>query len=190
VLDLAISLPVILFVLPPITLAVYLIHRWQSPGPLFFKQKRTGLHFAPFDIIKFRSMHVANPDETQHATAEDPRVFALGRWLRKLSIDELPQFINVFRGEMSIVGPRPHMIEHDDQFEKTAEFYRVRSLVRPGITGLAQIKGHRGETRQPSDIIERVRSDVYYLEHWSFGLDWAIIFQTGWQMIRPPKSAY
>jgi len=190
VLDLAISLPVILFVLPPITLAVYLIQRWQSPGPLFFKQKRTGLHFTPFDIIKFRTMHVSNPDETRQATAEDPRVFPLGRWLRKLSIDELPQFINVFRGDMSIVGPRPHMIEHNDQFEKTAEFYRVRSLVRPGITGLAQVKGHRGETRHANDIIDRVRSDVYYLEHWSLGLDWAIIFRTGWQLLRPPKTAY
>ncbi len=190
ILDLAISVPVIVFVLPPITLAVYLIHRWQSPGPLFFKQKRTGLHFAPFDIIKFRSMHVSNPDATMQATAEDPRVFSLGRWLRKLSIDELPQFINVFLGEMSIVGPRPHMLEHDGQFEKTAKSYRVRSFVRPGITGLAQVSGHRGETREPKDIIERVRSDVYYLEHWSFGLDWSIIFRTGWQMIRPPKSAY
>jgi len=190
VLDLAISLPVIAFVLPPITLAVYLIQRWQSPGPLFFRQKRTGLHFAPFDIIKFRTMHLGNPDETMQATAQDPRVYPLGRWLRKLSIDELPQFVNVLFGDMSIVGPRPHMAEHDGRFEKTATSYRIRSLVRPGITGLAQVMGHRGETREDSDVINRVRSDVYYLEHWSIGLDWAIIFRTGWQMLRPPKSAY
>jgi exopolysaccharide biosynthesis polyprenyl glycosylphosphotransferase len=190
ILDIAISLPVVVFILPPVTLLVYLIHRAQSPGPLFFKQKRTGFQFAPFEIIKFRTMHVFNPDESAQATAEDPRVFSMGRWLRKLSVDELPQFINVLLADMSIVGPRPHMVEHDDRFQKAATSYRVRSLVRPGITGLAQVEGFRGETRQAADVIGRVRSDVYYLENWTFGMDWSIIFRTGWQLLRPPKSAY
>jgi lipopolysaccharide/colanic/teichoic acid biosynthesis glycosyltransferase len=91
---------------------------------------------------------------------------------------------------MSIVGPRPHMLEHDSRFEKDAKFYRVRSLIRPGITGLAQVTGHRGETRHAHDVLQRVRSDVYYLEHWSFGLDWSIIVRTAWQMLRPLKAAY
>ena len=189
-LDLSIAVPVVLFVLPPVTLLVYLIQRWQSPGPLFFKQMRTGFQFTPFEIIKFRTMSVFNPNEASQATSDDPRVFSAGRWLRKLSIDELPQFINVLRGEMSIVGPRPHMVEHDTRFAKAAKYYRVRSLVRPGITGLAQVAGFRGETRHSRDVLDRVRSDVYYLEHWSFLLDGMIILRTGWQMFRPLKSSY
>jgi exopolysaccharide biosynthesis polyprenyl glycosylphosphotransferase len=190
ILDVAIALPVVLLVLPPLTLLVYLMHRWQSPGPLFFKQRRGGFQFTPFEIIKFRTMHLANPDESAQASLGDPRVFSMGCWLRRLSIDEIPQFINVLRGEMSIVGPRPHMLEHDSRFERDAKLYRVRSFIRPGITGLAQVTGHRGETRHANDVVQRVRSDVYYLEHWSFGLDWAIILRTAWQMLRPLKAAY
>jgi exopolysaccharide biosynthesis polyprenyl glycosylphosphotransferase len=189
-LDVAVSLPVVLFVLPPITLVVYIVHRLQSPGPLFFKQMRTGFQFEPFEIIKYRTMHVAKSDESVQATADDQRVFSFGRWLRRLSIDELPQFINVLRGDMSVVGPRPHMAEHDSRFQQAAKLYRMRSLVRPGITGLAQVAGFRGETRHAKDVVDRVKSDVYYLENWSIALDWAIMVRTGWQMFRPLKTAY
>lgn len=188
--DIVISLPVVLFVLPFVTLAVWLVQRWQSPGPIFFRQLRSGIQARSFRIYKYRTMHVSNPDETAQAVKGDVRIYPLGSLLRRLSIDELPQFINVLRGEMSVVGPRPHMLEHDTMFQEIVASYRVRALVKPGITGLAQVSGHRGETRNPTDIIARVRSDVFYLEHWSFLLDWVIIFKTAWQMVRPPKSAY
>ena len=190
VLDIAVALPVVIFILPPVSLFVLLAHRWQSPGPLFFRQRRSGFQNNPFEIIKFRTMHVANPDESLQATKGDPRVFSVGRWLRRLSIDELPQFVNVLRSEMSVVGPRPHMIEHDGEFAKSAQAYRIRAFVRPGITGLAQVSGFRGEARHVKDVIDRVQSDVYYLEHWSFGLDWLIILRTGWQFLRPSTNAY
>jgi exopolysaccharide biosynthesis polyprenyl glycosylphosphotransferase len=190
VLDIAVALPVVIFLLPPVSLFVMLVHRWQSPGPLFFRQRRSGFQNAPFEIIKFRTMDVANPDEAAQATKDDPRIFPLGRWLRRLSLDELPQFINVLRADMSVVGPRPHMIEHDGEFAKSAQAYRIRAFVRPGITGLAQVSGFRGEARHVKDVIDRVRSDVYYLEHWSFGLDWMIILRTGWQFLRPSRNAY
>ncbi len=189
-LDIAVSLPVVLFILPPLSIFVWFMHRWQSPGSLFFRQRRTGIRFKAFDIYKFRTMQVHNPDEAAQATESDPRVFAIGRWLRRLSIDELPQFINVLTGEMSVVGPRPHMVEHDAEFEKVAVAYRLRSFVKPGITGLAQVQGFRGEARKPEDVLDRVRLDVHYLENWSLGMDWNIIFRTAWQMLRPPKTAY
>lgn len=188
--DIAISLPVVLFILPFITAWVWLIQRWQSPGPIFFRQVRSGIQARGFHILKYRTMHVANPNPTAQATQGDLRVYPLGRLLRRLSIDELPQFINVLRGEMSVVGPRPHMVEHDTIFQEFSSSYRVRALVKPGITGLAQINGFRGEARDAQDIVARVRTDVFYLEHWSFLLDWVIIFKTAWQMLRPPKTAY
>jgi len=188
--DVAIALPCLLFVLPILCLTVLVIQRVQSPGPLFYRQRRTGIHFQPFDIFKFRTMHAGDHDETRQATAGDVRVFPLGAWLRRLSLDEVPQIINVLKGEMSIVGPRPHMLEHDDVFEQVADSYRVRSMVKPGITGLAQVQGQRGEIRSTEDIVDRVRSDVFYLENWSMELDWRIILQTALHLVRPPKTAY
>jgi lipopolysaccharide/colanic/teichoic acid biosynthesis glycosyltransferase len=135
-------------------------------------------------------MHVNHGDEARQATQNDARVFRLGRWMRKLSIDELPQFINVLKGDMSIVGPRPHMVEHDDMFAKVASTYNVRTLVKPGITGLAQVRGFRGEAITDRDVVQRVESDVYYLENWSLLMDWSIILKTAWQMIAPQKTAY
>ena len=190
VLDLMVSIPVCVFILPPIALAVWIYQRLQSPGPLFFRQRRTGKYNRPFLIYKFRTMHVGNFDEGRQAVADDERVYPAGRWMRKLSIDELPQFINVLIGEMSVVGPRPHFVDHDALFGEIAHFYRVRSFIKPGITGLAQVRGLRGEARKERDLIDRIHSDVYYLENWSPILDWVIIFKTAWQVIAPPKSAY
>jgi exopolysaccharide biosynthesis polyprenyl glycosylphosphotransferase len=190
ILDIALALPIVAFVLPPISLFVAIAHRLQSPGPLLFRQDRTGIRFQSFSIFKFRTMHVNHGDEARQATQDDVRVFRLGRWLRKLSIDELPQFINVLLGHMSIVGPRPHMLEHDDMFAKVASTYNVRTLVKPGITGLAQVRGFRGEAITDRDVVKRVESDVYYLENWSLLMDWSIILKTAWQVIAPQKTAY
>ncbi len=190
VLDLVIAVMVVVFVLPWVSLLVWLLQRWQSPGPLFFHQVRTGMQDRDFLIYKFRTMNVAVRDEAVQATVNDPRVFPAGRWLRRLSVDELPQFINVLKGEMSVVGPRPHLREHDELFRRKMNAYSVRGFIKPGITGLAQVRDLRGELRTDRDMVERVESDLYYLENWSFLLDGAIIARTVWKVIFPPRASY
>ena len=164
--------------------------RWQSPGSIFYVQPRAGLQNRPFRIFKYRTMHPHHGVEAKQALRDDGRIYAAGRWLRKLSIDELPQFWNVLRGEMSVVGPRPHLIEHSQTFADAMENYNVRAIVKPGITGLAQIRGFRGGTSEPQDIIGRVTADIQYLEHWSFAQDCWIICRTAWQVLAPPRNAY
>jgi exopolysaccharide biosynthesis polyprenyl glycosylphosphotransferase len=188
--DIAISLPVVCFVLPVSCAIVWLFQRAQSPGPLFFRQHRSGFQRGQFRIIKFRTMHVNNPSESTQATKGDRRVFPAGRWLRSLSVDELPQFLNVLRGEMSVVGPRPHLPEHDNTFAKALQNYFIRSAVKPGITGLAQVQGFRGEATEASVIRGRIQCDIYYLENWSVLMDLWIIMRTAAQVVRPPPSAY
>lgn len=188
-LDIAIALPVVLFILPPLALAVWLLQCWQSPGPLLFRQSRGGLRHRPFMMLKFRTMHVDNPDEGQQATQGDARIYPGGRWLRRLSLDEFPQFINVLRGDMSVVGPRPHYEAHDEAFAGINGSYRVRALIKPGITGLAQVKGYRGPTATHEDVHDRTREDLYYLEHWSLFLDLVIILRTALQFIFWSKRA-
>jgi len=189
-LDLSVAVPVALFILPWVSLLVWVLQRAQSPGPLWFRQIRKGVHNTDFNIFKFRTMHIHDHDEAIQASVEDERIFPAGRWLRRLSIDELPQFINVLKGEMSVVGPRPHLIAHDTEFKEMSAYYQVRSYIKPGITGLAQIRGLRGETKDKQDVINRVHADIYYLENWSILLDCMIIVKTAWQVIRPPQSAY
>lgn len=188
--DVAVSLPVVLFLLPWTSLLVAFMQRRQSPGPLFFRQRRTGLHNETFNIYKYRTMDVDHGREADQATAGDSRIFPFGRWLRRTSLDELPQFINVLKGDMSIVGPRPHFFEHDLQFSQLAQFYRVRSFIKPGITGLAQVRGFRGEARTEAALQARVQCDLDYVENWTPALDWLIIFRTAVQIFRPPHSAY
>jgi exopolysaccharide biosynthesis polyprenyl glycosylphosphotransferase len=188
-LDVAVSVPVITMVLPFTTIAVWIIHRMQSPGPVFHRQPRAGLQNQPFEIYKYRTMRVNNTSQAVQAKVGDPRIFPLGLWLRKLSVDELPQFWNVLKGDMSVVGPRPHLIEHNEQFARALHNYHVRAHVKPGITGLAQVKGFRGETKTQQDVIRRVKADIYYLENWSIGLDVWIIIQTYAQVFFPPKTA-
>ena len=188
--DIAIAFPVVIFVLPPVSLAVWLVQQFQSPGPLFFKQRRSGMRGSEFEILKFRTMHVDNDDEARQAAEGDSRIYPWGHLLRKLSIDEFPQFLNVMRGEMSIVGPRPHFIDHDILFGEIARYYRLRSFIKPGITGLAQVRGLRGEARREKDLLDRIQSDLYYLENWSIILDWYIILKTAYQVVKPPKTAY
>src|SRR5579863_6096101 len=162
----------------------------QSPGPVLFVQPRVGAQNREFKIMKFRTMHPSLNDEAKQATRQDQRAYPAGRWLRKFSVDELPQFFNVLTGEMSVVGPRPHLSRHNEVFARALNNFHVRANVKPGITGLAQIRGYRGEIKENSDIIERVNADIDYLEHWSFGLDCYIILQTIKQVILPPERAY
>ncbi len=189
-LDLAVALPVVFLVLPFTTVLVWLVQRRYSPGPIFFKQQRTGIFGEPFMILKYRTMHIYNDNAARQAAKDDSRVYPGARWFRKLSIDELPQFINVLFGEMSVVGPRPHLPEHDEMFSQVMRNYMVRRFIHPGITGWAQVCGYRGEILNPKDIQNRVQADIYYLENWSFSLDCVIILKTIKQCIRPPRTAY
>jgi exopolysaccharide biosynthesis polyprenyl glycosylphosphotransferase len=189
-LDLAVALPVTVFILPFATALVWVLQRRQSPGRVFYHQQRSGLQNRPFTMLKYRTMHVSDGDETKQAIQDDPRTFPAGRWLRRLSLDELPQFINVLKGDMSVVGPRPHLPRHNELFARALNNYYVRAVVKPGITGLAQVRGYRGATATEKDVAGRVTSDIQYLENWSFSLDCWIIARTVVQIIAPPNTAF
>lgn len=161
-----------------------------SPGPIFFKQKRSGEAGKEFLCYKFRSMRVNKDSDTMQATKNDPRKTKLGNFLRKSNIDELPQFINVLLGSMSVVGPRPHMLKHTEEYSKLVDKYMVRHLIKPGITGWAQINGFRGETKELWQMEGRVERDIWYLEHWTFMLDLYIIYKTVKNAIQGEKAAY
>ena len=155
-----------------------------------FLQERSGENGQTFRCIKFRSMRVNADADRVQATRDDPRKTRFGDFLRRSSIDELPQFINVLRGDMSIVGPRPHMLQHTEQYSKLINKYMVRHLIKPGITGWAQVTGYRGETHSLSQMEGRVRRDIWYLENWSLLLDIRIIFMTVWNALRQDENAY
>ena len=187
--DLSVALVVILFILPPLALVVWLFQRFQSPGPLFFIQTRAGIQNKSFNIIKFRSMDIPRSKPVSEENHDPSRIYPAARFLRRYSLDEIPQFINALKGEMSVVGPRPHLLVHNKQFAQVMRNYHVRSLVKPGITGLAQVRGFRGEAREIKDIEARLHSDIYYIENWSFALDLTIFFRTIFQMFFPPDGA-
>jgi len=155
----------------------------SSPGPVFFRQKRKGIDGHEFEIYKFRSMkvHAETTGKVTQATRGDPRITAVGAFLRKTSLDELPQFINVLKGEMSVVGPRPHALEHDDIYKDLVKGYMHRYRIKPGITGWAQINGYRGETDRIAKMMGRVKLDLYYMQHWTFWLDIKIVVLTLWK---------
>ena len=157
---------------------IYLMIKIQSPGPIFFKQLRTGLDGKDFYCYKFRSMHVNKDADRLQATKDDPRKYPFGNFMRKANIDELPQFWNVLKGDMSIVGPRPHMLAHTEQYSKLIDKYMVRHFVKPGVTGWAQVTGFRGETQELWQMEGRVQRDIWYMEHWSIWLDIRIIWLT------------
>lgn len=176
--DIIFSSLVIIIILSWSIPLLYILTKIESKGPLFFKQLRHGYNKKAFWCYKFRSMTM-NPDaDKKMCTKNDKRITRLGKILRKTSIDELPQFFNVLRGDMSVVGPRPHMEAHTMLYSKSVDKYLVRHFAKPGITGLAQIKGYRGEIVKPSDIINRTRFDIFYLEKWSPLLDLKIIYTT------------
>lgn len=162
----------------------------SSPGPILFRQNRTGYNGESFKCLKFRSMKVNVDSDKLQATEDDPRKTKFGDFLRRTSIDELPQFINVFKGDMSIVGPRPHMEFHTETYSKLISEYMVRHLVKPGITGWAQVNGCRGETKTVEQMRERVEHDIWYIEHWSPLLDVKIVFMTVFQILGGDKQAY
>jgi putative colanic acid biosynthesis UDP-glucose lipid carrier transferase len=188
--DLLFSSLVILLILSwLIPILGFLIKR-ESKGPVFFKQQRDGVDGQPFWCYKFRSMGVNSNADSQMAQKNDPRVTKIGAFIRKTSIDELPQFLNVFMGSMSVVGPRPHMKKHTKEFSATVDKYMVRHFVKPGITGLAQVSGYRGEIETNVDILNRVRYDIFYVENWSFLLDIKIIWKTFTNAIGGEEKAY
>ncbi len=186
--DIAVSGIVTVAVLPVLCVGVWILHRIFSPGPLFYKQERTGRDGEIFNMLKFRSMRLNDTPGAQ-AVKGDPRIFPGGGFLRKSSLDEMPQFLNVLKGEMSIVGPRPHFIDHDEQFSEIISSYPIRQFAKPGITGLAQVKGCRGETDTEKKVRQRVRFDHFYLRHWSPLMDICIVCDTAVQVIFPPKNA-
>lgn len=187
--DVVVSGLICLCVLPFIPI-IALIIKTQSPGPIFFKQARTGLNGDTFYCLKFRSMHVNKDADKAQATKDDPRKFAFGNFMRKTNIDEFPQFFNVLKGDMSIVGPRPHMLHHTEVYGSLIDKYMVRHFSKPGITGWAQVTGFRGETKELCQMEERIRRDIWYIENWSFWLDIKIIFLTAKSIIFPDKNAY
>lgn len=178
--DIILSLLILIFILPWLSLILLFLIKIDSKGPLFFSQVRDGLNGNQFICYKFRSMSIGAKG----------KVTKIGKFLRKFSIDELPQFYNVLKGEMSAVGPRPHMSQESIDFQKEIEDYMKRKTIRPGITGLAQVKGYRGEILNKSDIENRVKYDIYYIENWSFFLDVKIIIQTIIKVIKGDEKAY
>jgi putative colanic acid biosynthesis UDP-glucose lipid carrier transferase len=187
--DLLIALPSVFLILPVATIVVRTFQFFQSPGPLLHRQIRAGIQNRRFCMFKFRTMHPDHGQLSQQAKVDDPRIYAAGRFFRRISLDELPQFLNVLRGDMSVVGPRPHLVKHNQEFAELLANYHIRALVKPGMTGLAQVRGFRGEVETPSAISARLQSDLAYLENWSLLLELSIIARTVWQLIFPPRSA-
>ncbi len=176
--DIVFSLVVIVFVISWLFPILFLLIKLSSKGPIFFLQQRTGINNRTFKCMKFRSMRISKDADVKQATKGDSRVTAIGRFLRKSNLDEFPQFFNVFMGQMSVVGPRPHMLRHTEQYSELIDYYRVRHYVKPGITGWAQVNGYRGETDELWKMEKRVEYDMYYLENWDFWWDIKIIFLT------------
>jgi putative colanic acid biosynthesis UDP-glucose lipid carrier transferase len=170
---------IILVLISPILLAVAIGVKLGSPGPVIFKQRRNGLAGEEIIVYKFRSMRAAGDGSAfRQATKNDPRVTKFGAFIRRTSLDELPQFFNVLQGRMSIVGPRPHPVELNDQYRPIIKAYMVRHKVRPGVTGWAQVNGYRGETDTLEKMMARIEFDLEYLRNWSLGLDLQIIANT------------
>lgn len=197
--DVAIALPVVLLILPVLSAWVAWRQRRQAPGPLFHVRERRRMRGESFRMLKYRSMYArtetaVNLDEAwaeaRQASSDDARIFPFGRFLRRHSLDEFPQFWNVLKGEMSVVGPRPYMPVLDEEFRRMTRGYRARHWVKPGITGLAQSLGYRGEILEQEMLHRRVQWDVYYVGHWSVWLDLQIAARTLGQVFRPPPTAY
>lgn len=188
--DVVFSLLMIVFVFPWLFFLIAVLIKISSKGPVFFKQLRSGKDNRSFWCYKFRSMCVNSLADQLQASKNDPRITKIGKFLRKTNLDELPQFINVLLGNMSIVGPRPHMLKHTEEYATVIDKFMVRHFVKPGVTGMAQAKGFRGETTDPALMYKRVQYDVWYIENWSFFLDIKIIFLTIWTMIRGDQKAF
>lgn len=178
VFDLIFSIMILLFIISWLFPILAILIKLSSKGPVFFHQKRTGINNRTFTCLKFRSMRMSSDADEKQATEGDNRITKIGHFLRKSNLDEFPQFLNVLIGQMSIVGPRPHMLKHTDQYSELIDYYRVRHYVKPGITGWAQVNGYRGETDELWKMQKRVEYDMKYLENWTFTWDLRIIFMT------------
>lgn len=189
-LDIFISMLVTVFILSWVMPLIGLLILLESGRPVFFKQLRTGKDKKPFYCWKFRSMKANKDADIKQASRNDNRITTLGKFLRKTSLDEFPQFINVLRGEMSLVGPRPHMLKHTSDYSKVVNDYMVRQFIKPGITGWAQINGYRGEISNPEQIKMRVNKDLWYLENWTLWLDIRILFLTIYYVLKGDSKAY
>ena len=188
--DIIFSSFVIIFILSWLYPLIALLIKLSSRGPVLFKQERSGLNNEIFLCYKFRSMRLSNDSDIKQASKGDSRITRIGKFLRKSSIDEFPQFINVLAGDMSIVGPRPHMLLHTEEYSSLINKYMVRQLVKPGITGIAQVRGYRGETKEIEDMEGRVSLDVWYIENWSLPLDINVVFLTIWNVFKGDEKAY
>ena len=174
-----------LIVLLPLLLIIAAAIKLDSPGPILFRQRRHGFNGKQFKIFKFRTMTVLEDGRSiAQATPDDKRFTRMGKWLRRTSIDELPQLLNVLSGTMSIVGPRPHAVAHDDHFHRIVRNYALRHHVKPGLTGWAQVNGCRGQTRTDADMEQRVKLDIWYIDNWNIGLDVWIMCRTAFEILR------
>lgn len=188
--DFAFSLFVVVFVLSWLIPLIAIIIKLESKGPVFFKQKRSGIKNETFECIKFRSMTVNSHSDVMTAKKNDARVTRFGAFMRKTSIDELPQFLNVLIGNMSVVGPRPHMLSQTKQYSQITRKYMLRHMIKPGITGWAQVMGSRGEIFSDTDMEKRIEKDIWYIQNWSFFLDLKIIFLTFYNIVKGDDQAY
>ncbi|MEN3323827.1 exopolysaccharide biosynthesis polyprenyl glycosylphosphotransferase [Mariniflexile soesokkakense] len=190
--DILFSLAILIFVLSWLSIILFILIKLESKGPLFYRHKRNGINYKEFYCYKFRSLTTTKEVQGTYVKQDDSRVTRIGKFLRRTSIDELPQFINVLKGDMSVVGPRPHMLSYTDDYSKVIDKYNFiyRHHVKPGITGLAQIKGFRGEVETDKDIINRVKYDIFYIENWSLLLDIKIIIQTSFNIFKGEEKAY
>ncbi|WP_280698274.1 undecaprenyl-phosphate glucose phosphotransferase [Dysgonomonas sp. PH5-45] len=188
--DIVFSICVLLTVFPLVYIICGLLIKLESPGPILFTQKRTGLHGKIFTCYKFRSMRMNKDADTLTTVKTDPRVTKIGSFIRRTSLDEIPQFINVLLGDMSVVGPRPHMVKQTEIYNKLIDKFMIRHLIKPGLTGWAQISGYRGEIKTIDQMEGRFKCDVWYIENWSFVLDIKIIFVTVFKTIAGDKNAY
>jgi putative colanic acid biosysnthesis UDP-glucose lipid carrier transferase len=189
-LDIVVSSLVIIFILSWLIPILGLLILLESRGPVFFSQLRTGKNKIPFYCYKFRSMRKNNDADLKQATVNDSRVTKIGRFIRRTSLDEFPQFLNVLKGNMSLVGPRPHMLKHTNDYSQYVDEYMIRQFLKPGITGWAQVNGYRGEITNPEQIQMRVNKDLWYLENWNLFLDLQILFLTVYQVFKGDKNAF
>ena len=188
--DIVFSLCVLIFIYPILYVVVGILIKLSSKGPIIFKQQRTGLYGHDFQCYKFRTMRVNDDADEKQAERDDPRKTKIGDFLRRTNLDEFPQFFNVLIGDMSVVGPRPHMLKHTELYSAIIDKYMVRHLAKPGVTGWAQVTGYRGETKTLEQMEGRVKRDVWYIENWSFFLDLKIIVVTVLNMFKGEKNAY
>ena len=190
VFDIVFSSLVIILIMSWLTPLIAILIRLESKGPIFFKQKRNGLDYEEFNCYKFRSMFVNEKADIDEAIKNDPRITKVGAFIRRTSIDEMPQFFNVFVGTMSVVGPRPHMLNFTEKYAVKVNKFKARHFIKPGITGMAQTHGYRGEIENDADIINRIKYDIFYMESWSLLLDLKIIYLTIKNAIKGEKKAY